>query len=350
MFSIQSRWKMIAGGGAAGVLAIVLAAALPGAPPPRPPTNPAQAPMMKPMMNPSPPAANVPGNAGRFFSPAFGAPFTMPTYGGYGGMGYSATPGYPYAPMGSGYGGMGYGRGGGMGYGRGAGTEVGGAGEETESTDLEAARETKTVSQMLKASGLPNQDGRLTWPVGLRILPSPRAAELREQIDALIQQEAEQAAGGAANSRLDRELATAIDELSRLLRRDEDERFSLTFQAYEDAYAFLGKLKHAEASLAGGLEPPGGKAQLEAREGKVAEVGLYDNRFDPKTLTVTAGTIVRWKNQGRHDHTVTSDKGDWGSNGLGPGKAFSHAFTRPGTYTYHCEIHPDQMRGTVIVK
>jgi plastocyanin len=29
---------------------------------------------------------------------------------------------------------------------------------------------------------------------------------------------------------------------------------------------------------------------------------------------------------------------------------FSHTFEEPGTYTYLCEIHPDQMLGTVVVE
>ena len=67
----------------------------------------------------------------------------------------------------------------------------------------------------------------------------------------------------------------------------------LSVRAYEDAYAFLAKLKHAQTLLSGGLEPPGEKAQLEAREGRVAEVGLHDNHYDPKTLTVDKGAFLK---------------------------------------------------------
>jgi plastocyanin len=65
---------------------------------------------------------------------------------------------------------------------------------------------------------------------------------------------------------------------------------------------------------------------------------------------VRPGTTVRWTSHGKHTHSVTSDKSDWGSNEMGPSAVFSHTFAKPGTYTYHCEVHPDQMRGTVIVK
>jgi hypothetical protein len=47
-------------------------------------------------------------------------------------------------------------------------------------------------------------------------------------------------------------------------------------------------------------------------------------------------------------HTVTADDGSWGSSTLGQGATYSQVFTSPGTYTYHCAIHPS-MKGTVVV-
>jgi plastocyanin len=44
------------------------------------------------------------------------------------------------------------------------------------------------------------------------------------------------------------------------------------------------------------------------------------------------------------DDSFTSPKG-----GLANGKTYSHAFDKPGTYRYHCFIHP-QMLGTVVVQ
>ena len=62
---------------------------------------------------------------------------------------------------------------------------------------------------------------------------------------------------------------------------------------------------------------------------------------------VKAGTTVTWSNQDGTQHTSTSDTGIWGSKILNPGNTFSFTFSTPGTYTYHCEIHP--MTGTIVV-
>src|SRR5262249_26252820 len=147
---------------------------------------------------------------------------------------------------------------------------------------------------------------------------------------------------------LSRELARSLDTLGKFVRRDREERFSLPLTLYADTELFLAKLDNAQKLLEAGLEPPGGKVRLEAREGK--EVGLYDHRFQPARLVVPTGTTVRWTNNGQHKHTVTSDAGDWGSKELGPEGTYLYTFSQPGTYPYHCDVHPSEMRGTIIVK
>src|SRR5688500_4602362 len=42
-------------------------------------------------------------------------------------------------------------------------------------------------------------------------------------------------------------------------------------------------------------------------------IGLYDNYFQPATITIAPGTTVRWVNYGRHAHTVTSNDRSWDS-------------------------------------
>jgi plastocyanin len=216
-------------------------------------------------------------------------------------------------------------------------------------TSSAMAPEEKSLSRVLTMSGVPNYQGQLLWPVGLRVLRGGATDELRSQIDGLFQAAGEQAKTGPVNPNLAQDLARSLKALSKFLRRDREERFSLPLALYEDAESFLAKLNHAQKLLEGGLGSSGGKVELKAQQGS-SEVGLYDNRFEPPTLTVPVGTTVRWTSYGEHRHTVTSDAGDWGSKELGTDGLFFYTFSRPGTYPYHCEAHPAEMRGTIIVK
>lgn len=83
-------------------------------------------------------------------------------------------------------------------------------------------------------------------------------------------------------------------------------------------------------------------------------ISIGNMMFAPATVSVTAGTIVTWTNDDTMAHTVTSDTGLFDSSVLdasalyvSPG-TFSYTFSTPGTYPYHCTIHPS-MTGTVVV-
>ena len=84
----------------------------------------------------------------------------------------------------------------------------------------------------------------------------------------------------------------------------------------------------------------------------VVDVGAYDKvGFNPKSITVVPGTVVRWVNYGKEGHTVTSDDGYFDSGPLAPGAAFYVLFYRPGTYHYTCRPHGKMgMAGTVVVR
>lgn len=75
--------------------------------------------------------------------------------------------------------------------------------------------------------------------------------------------------------------------------------------------------------------------------------------FDPQTLTVNAGSIVRWVNYDRVTHRIvfidTAGRDtDVDSNPLSASQSWSSKFDKPGTYNYYCKIHPD-MKGKIIV-
>jgi plastocyanin len=71
--------------------------------------------------------------------------------------------------------------------------------------------------------------------------------------------------------------------------------------------------------------------------------------FMPDALTVPAGTTVTWTNTDSIPHTSTSDAKGWDSGIVGPGQQFTVSLQTPGTYSYHCTLHPG-MVGTVVVQ
>jgi plastocyanin len=80
-----------------------------------------------------------------------------------------------------------------------------------------------------------------------------------------------------------------------------------------------------------------------------ATVGIKDFRFAPSPLTVAAGATVTWTNHDEEPHTITATSGAFSSAGLSNEETFTQTFTRPGTYTYFCALHP-HMKATVVVR
>ena len=71
--------------------------------------------------------------------------------------------------------------------------------------------------------------------------------------------------------------------------------------------------------------------------------------FAPATLSVPAGTTVTWTNQDATTHTATADDGtSFDCTPIGAGASMSFTFATPGTFAYHCAIHPT-MKATITV-
>lgn len=100
----------------------------------------------------------------------------------------------------------------------------------------------------------------------------------------------------------------------------------------------------AAALLLSGLVPAGA-----ADAPKAAIVHIKNFMFVPATLTVPAGTKVTFVNDDDEPHTVTATDKAFDSEGLDTHGTWVHAFAKPGTYTYFCELHP-YMKATLIVK
>ena len=80
--------------------------------------------------------------------------------------------------------------------------------------------------------------------------------------------------------------------------------------------------------------------------------------FEPKTLLIQPGDTVTWVNEAEMDHNMLTypDGFPKGAEGFESpfmsqaGERWSHTFTVPGTYEYHCLPHLIMgMHGTVIV-
>jgi plastocyanin len=71
-------------------------------------------------------------------------------------------------------------------------------------------------------------------------------------------------------------------------------------------------------------------------------VAIKNFAFSPAALKVKVGTTVTWTNQDTDAHTVTSagSGGPLHSAALNTHATYSYTFTKPGTYSYLCTIHP----------
>ena len=77
------------------------------------------------------------------------------------------------------------------------------------------------------------------------------------------------------------------------------------------------------------------------------DVRVADFKFAPATLRVTVGTTVEWRNTGDTDHTIKGP--GFFSRAVAPGRTWTHRFAAAGVYRYVCTLHPDAMRGVVVV-
>ena len=79
-------------------------------------------------------------------------------------------------------------------------------------------------------------------------------------------------------------------------------------------------------------------------------VAISNFAFSPSLVTIHSGDSVTWTNMDSATHTIVSDsENELNSNSISNGGTYSHTFNTPGTYYYHCSIHPS-MKGEIIVQ
>ena len=77
-----------------------------------------------------------------------------------------------------------------------------------------------------------------------------------------------------------------------------------------------------------------------------AAVPIFNASFAVPHVDVVAGDTVSWRNDSLRAHSVNADDGSFSSPRLNLSGTFDHRFDAPGTYAYHCQLHPS-MRGDV---
>jgi plastocyanin len=78
-------------------------------------------------------------------------------------------------------------------------------------------------------------------------------------------------------------------------------------------------------------------------------VTVVDFMFQPSNVTAKTGQVIAFSNTGSVSHTATLDNGGCATGTINAGKSDGLVFTTAGTYTFHCSIHPTQMKGTIVV-
>lgn len=97
--------------------------------------------------------------------------------------------------------------------------------------------------------------------------------------------------------------------------------------------------------------PPGAPFDVPGRPVATTQVTLPKSyRFDPAVIEVAVGATVTWTNRDDFPHNVHLLDGTDRTVPLPVGASGSLSFDRPGTVLYECSIHPQQMRGKIIVK
>ncbi|MBV9582659.1 MAG: cupredoxin domain-containing protein [Chloroflexi bacterium] len=111
--------------------------------------------------------------------------------------------------------------------------------------------------------------------------------------------------------------------------------------------AAMGSMPMSMPTPAAGQSQPAA-APASASAVNATDISIASFAFGPKSLTVKPGQSVTFTNNDSVAHTTTSSA--WDSGQIAPGASYTlTAPSTPGTYTYHCSIHPF-MTGTLIVE
>jgi plastocyanin len=77
-------------------------------------------------------------------------------------------------------------------------------------------------------------------------------------------------------------------------------------------------------------------------------VTIKNFRYSPVNASVHTGDTITWTNEDTEPHTATANDHSFDTGTIKKGKSGSHTFSKAGTFSYICTIHPS-MKATVTV-
>lgn len=100
----------------------------------------------------------------------------------------------------------------------------------------------------------------------------------------------------------------------------------------------------APATSSSGGGSGGGSCPGKASAGSAAadvKVSATDQlQFTPTASTAKVGQVVQWSNVGSVLHNITFDSGCLTDSQFQPGSTWEITFSKAGSYSYKCTIHP----------
>lgn len=109
------------------------------------------------------------------------------------------------------------------------------------------------------------------------------------------------------------------------------------------------------AAVSGGCKKDSGSSNPTSSTPAANQVVMQNTAFSPSSLTVTAGTTVKWTNNDAMTHTVSAGTPSapstmFDSGNMGMGATYQFTFNTKGTFQYYCKIHPTIMQATITVQ
>lgn len=84
--------------------------------------------------------------------------------------------------------------------------------------------------------------------------------------------------------------------------------------------------------------------------GQTVDLTAANITYSPTDIKVTSGAVTFVvTNNDKVEHNLTVENAKVNKDVEGGKTVKVSATLKPGTYSFHCEYHPDQMKGTIVV-